>query len=34
VDQARGLAPRYRQEIEQKAATIDTRSLASLIKQV
>jgi len=34
LDQARGLAPRYRQEIEQKAATIDTRSLASLIKQV
>jgi uncharacterized protein (DUF697 family)/tellurite resistance protein len=34
LDDARGLAPRYRQEIEQKAATIDTRSLASLIKQV
>ena len=34
LDEARGLAPRYRQEIEQKAATIDTRSLASLIKQV
>jgi len=34
VDEARGLAPRYRQQIEQKAATIDTRSLASLVKQV
>jgi uncharacterized protein (DUF697 family)/tellurite resistance protein len=34
VDDARGLAPRYRQQIEQKAATIDTRSLASLVKQV
>ena len=34
LEEARGLAPRYRQEIEQKAATIDTRSLASLIKQV
>ena len=34
LDEARGLAPRYRQQIEQKAATIDTRSLASLIKQV
>jgi uncharacterized protein (DUF697 family)/tellurite resistance protein len=33
VDEARGLAPRYRQQIEQKAATIDTRSLASLVKQ-
>jgi uncharacterized protein (DUF697 family)/tellurite resistance protein len=33
VDEARGLAPRYRQQIEQQAATIDTRSLASLIKQ-
>jgi uncharacterized protein (DUF697 family)/tellurite resistance protein len=34
VDEARGLAPRYRQQIEQKAATIDMRSLASLVKQV
>lgn len=34
IDEARGLAPRYRQQIEQKAATIDTRSLASLVKQV
>jgi uncharacterized protein (DUF697 family)/tellurite resistance protein len=34
LDEARGLAPRYRQQIEQKAATIDVRSLASLVKQV
>jgi uncharacterized protein (DUF697 family)/tellurite resistance protein len=34
LDEARGLAPRYREQIEQKAATIDTRSLASLVKQV
>jgi uncharacterized protein (DUF697 family) len=34
LDQARGLAPRYREQIEQKAATIDVRSLASLVKQV
>ena len=34
VDEARGLAPRYRQQIEQQAATIDTRSLASLVKQI
>jgi uncharacterized protein (DUF697 family)/uncharacterized tellurite resistance protein B-like protein len=34
LDEARGLAPRYRQQIEEKAATIDTRSLASLVKQV
>jgi len=34
LDEARGLAPRYRQQIEQKASTIDTRSLASLVKQV
>jgi hypothetical protein len=31
--EARGLAPQYRQQIEQAASTIDTRSLASLIKQ-
>ena len=34
LDEARGLAPRYRQQIEQKASTIDARSLASLVKQV
>ena len=34
VDEARGLAPRYRQQIEQQAATIDTRSLASLVKRI
>jgi uncharacterized protein (DUF697 family)/tellurite resistance protein len=34
LEEARGLAPRYRQQIEQKAATIDVRSLASLVKQV
>jgi hypothetical protein len=34
LDEARGLAPRYRQQIEQKASTIDVRSLASLVKQV
>ena len=33
LEEARGLAPRYREQIEQKAATIDTRSLASLVKQ-
>jgi uncharacterized protein (DUF697 family)/tellurite resistance protein len=32
--EARGLAPQYRRQIEQQASTIDTRSLASLIKQV
>jgi uncharacterized protein (DUF697 family)/tellurite resistance protein len=32
--EARGLAPRYREQIEQKAGTIDTRSLASLIRQI
>jgi uncharacterized protein (DUF697 family)/tellurite resistance protein len=32
--EARGLAPRYQREIEQKAGTIDTRSLAALIKNV
>lgn len=30
--EARGLAPRYREQIERKASTIDTRSLASLIR--
>jgi uncharacterized protein (DUF697 family)/tellurite resistance protein len=34
LDEARGLAPRYRQQIEQKASTIDVRNLASLVKQV
>ena len=34
LDEARGLAPRYREQIEQKAGTIDIRSLASLVKQV
>jgi uncharacterized protein (DUF697 family)/tellurite resistance protein len=33
LDEARGLAPRYREQIEQRAATIDTRSLASLVRQ-
>ncbi len=31
--EAKGLAPRYQAEIEQKATSIDTRSLAALIKQ-
>lgn len=34
VEEARGLAPRYQGQIEQAAQTIDTRNLASLIKQV
>jgi uncharacterized protein (DUF697 family)/tellurite resistance protein len=33
LGEARSLAPRYREQIEQKASTIDTRSLASLVKQ-
>ncbi|HEX7374373.1 MAG TPA: DUF533 domain-containing protein [Steroidobacteraceae bacterium] len=33
VTEARGLAPQYRRQIEQQASSIDTRSLASLIKQ-
>jgi uncharacterized protein (DUF697 family)/tellurite resistance protein len=33
LDEARGLAPRYREQIEQKAGTIDVRNLASLVKQ-
>ena len=33
LGEARGLAPRYREQIEQKATTIDTRSLVSLVKQ-
>jgi len=31
--EARGLAPGYRAQIEQKASTIDVRSLASLVRQ-
>jgi uncharacterized protein (DUF697 family)/tellurite resistance protein len=34
LEEARGLAPRYQGQIEQAAQTIDTRNLASLIKQV
>jgi uncharacterized protein (DUF697 family) len=33
LDEARGLAPRYREQIEQKASSIDTRSLAALVRQ-
>jgi uncharacterized protein (DUF697 family)/tellurite resistance protein len=33
LEEARGMAPRYREQIEQKAATIDTRSLVSLVRQ-
>jgi uncharacterized protein (DUF697 family)/tellurite resistance protein len=33
LEDARGLAPRYREQIEQKASTIDTRSLAALVRQ-
>lgn len=33
LDEARGLAPRYQDEIARKAGSIDTRSLASLIRQ-
>ena len=33
LEEARGMAPRYREQIEQKAATIDTRSLAALVRQ-
>ncbi|MCE3284543.1 MAG: hypothetical protein K0R70_799, partial [Steroidobacteraceae bacterium] len=32
--EARGMAPRYQTQIEQAARTIDTRSLASLVRQV
>jgi uncharacterized protein (DUF697 family)/tellurite resistance protein len=32
LEEARGLAPRYQGEIERMSSTIDTRSLASLIK--
>jgi uncharacterized protein (DUF697 family)/uncharacterized tellurite resistance protein B-like protein len=31
--EARGLTPQYRRQIEQQAASIDTRSLASLVRQ-
>jgi len=33
LEEARGLAPRHREQIEQKASTIDVRSLASLVRQ-
>lgn len=33
LEEARGLAPRYREQIELKASTIDTRSLAALVRQ-
>jgi uncharacterized protein (DUF697 family) len=34
LTEARGMAPRYQTQIEQTASTIDTRSLASLVRQV
>lgn len=34
LEEARGLAPRYQQQIAQAARSIDTRSLASLVRQV
>jgi uncharacterized protein (DUF697 family)/uncharacterized tellurite resistance protein B-like protein len=34
LDEARGIAPRYQAQIEQAANTIDTRNLASLVRQV
>ena len=34
LTEARGMAPRYQTQIEQAARTIDTRSLASLVRQV
>ena len=34
LEEARGLAPRYRQQIEQTAGTIDTRNLAALLREV
>jgi hypothetical protein len=34
LTEARGMAPRYQAQIEQTASTIDTRSLASLVRQV
>jgi uncharacterized protein (DUF697 family)/tellurite resistance protein len=33
LEEAKGLAPRYRAEIEQRSKTIDTRELVSLVKQ-
>ncbi len=33
LDEAKGLAPRYQDQISRMSSTIDTRSLASLIKQ-
>jgi uncharacterized protein (DUF697 family)/uncharacterized tellurite resistance protein B-like protein len=34
LDEARGMAPRYQTQIEQAARTIDTRNLASLVREV
>jgi uncharacterized protein (DUF697 family)/tellurite resistance protein len=34
LEEARGLAPAYQSQIEQKAGTIDVKSLASLVRQV
>lgn len=34
LEEARGLAPGYRSQIEQKAGTIDVRNLASLVRQI
>lgn len=34
LGEARGLAPQYRRQIEQQASSIDTRSLASLVRKV
>jgi uncharacterized protein (DUF697 family)/tellurite resistance protein len=34
LEEARGLAPRYAREIEQRAGSIDTRNLASLVREV
>ena len=33
LEEAKGMAPRYRTEIEQRSKTIDTRELVSLVKQ-
>ena len=33
LEEARLLAPNYRSQIEQKAGTIDLKSLASLVRQ-
>jgi len=34
LEEARGLAPGYRQQIEQTAGTIDARNIAALIRQI